>query len=171
MTGTRLIMDFEVTPTSHAFAAYRARGGYATLEKVLRTMRPEEVTKEVASSGILGHGGAAFPAGRKWGVIRLNDDQPHYLCVNADEGEPGTFKDRWILENAPHLLVESMAIAAFALQVRHAFVYIRGEFDLPWRRITGAVDEAYAAGWLGENIAGSGFSLDIVVYRGAGSYV
>ena len=101
-------------------------------------MRPEQVTKEVAASGILGHGGAAFPAGRKWGVIKLNDEQPHYLCANADEGEPGTFKDRWILENAPHLLVESMLIAAFALQVRHAFIYIRGEFDLPYRRIAGS---------------------------------
>ncbi len=94
-------------------------------------MRPEEVTKEVTAAGILGHGGAAFPAGRKWGVIHLNDGQPHYLCCNADEGEPGTFKDRWILEHAPHLLIESMAITAYALQVRHAFVYIRGEFDLP----------------------------------------
>jgi NADH-quinone oxidoreductase subunit F len=171
MSGTKLIMNFEVTPTSHGLADYRARGGYATLQKVLREMRPEEVTKEVAASGILGHGGAAFPAGRKWGVIRLNDGVPHYLCANADEGEPGTFKDRWILENAPHLLIESMAITAYALQVRHAFVYIRGEFDLPWQRIAGAVEEAYAAGWLGEGIAGSGFALDIVVYRGAGSYV
>ena len=171
MSGTKLIMNFEVTPTSHGLADYRARGGYATLEKVLREMRPEEVTKEVAASGILGHGGAAFPAGRKWGVIRLNDGIPHYLCSNADEGEPGTFKDRWILEHAPHLLIESMAITAFALQVRHAFIYIRGEFDLPWRRIAGAVEEAYAAGWLGERIAGTDFSLDLIVYRGAGSYV
>jgi len=138
---------------------------------VLREMRPEQVTKEVAASGILGHGGAAFPAGRKWGVIKLNDGQPHYLCANADEGEPGTFKDRWILENAPHLLIESMLISAFALQVRHAFVYIRGEFDLPYRRLAAAVEEAYAAGLLGENVLGSGFALDLVVYRGAGSYV
>ncbi len=171
MSGTKLLMTFPVTASSHGFADYRARGGYATLEKVLRGMRPDEVTKEVAASGILGHGGAAFPAGRKWGVIKLNDEQPHFLCANADEGEPGTFKDRWILEHAPHLLVESMAIAAYALQVRHAFVYIRGEFDLPYRRIAGAVEEAYAAGWLGAAIADMGFALDIVVYRGAGSYV
>jgi len=171
MSGTKLLMTFPVTASSHALADYRGRGGYATLEKVLRGMRPDEVTKEVAASGLLGHGGAAFPAGRKWGVIKLNDEQPHFLCANADEGEPGTFKDRWILEHTPHLLLESMAIAAFALQVRHAFVYIRGEFDLPYRRIAGAVEEAYAAGWLGEAIAGTGFALDIVVYRGAGSYV
>ena len=171
MTGTKLIMTFPVTATSHLLADVRARGGYATLDKVLRTMRPEEVTKEVAASGILGHGGAAFPAGRKWGVIKLNDEQPHYLCANADEGEPGTFKDRWILENAPHLLLESMLIAAYALQVRHAFVYIRGEFDLPYRRLAGAVEEAYAAGLFGEQIMGTDFCCDIVIYRGAGSYV
>ena len=171
MTGTKLIMTFPVTATSHLLADVRDRGGYATLDKVLRTMRPEEVTKEVAASGILGHGGAAFPAGRKWGVIKLNDEQPHYLCANADEGEPGTFKDRWILENAPHLLLESMLIAAYALQVRHAFVYIRGEFDLPYRRLAGAVEDAYAAGLFGEQIMGTDFCCDIVIYRGAGSYV
>jgi NADH-quinone oxidoreductase subunit F len=171
MTGTKLIMTFPVTATSHLLADYRARGGYQTLEKVLTGMRPEEVTKEVAASGILGHGGAAFPAGRKWGVIKLNDDQPHYLCANADEGEPGTFKDRWILEHAPHLLLESMLIAAYALQVRNAFVYIRGEFDLPYRRLAAAVEEAYEAGWFGSKLLGTDFSCDIVVYRGAGSYV
>jgi len=171
MTGTQLLMTFPVTADSHTLESYCARGGYATLEKVVREMRPEQVTKEVAASGLLGHGGAAFPAGRKWGVIKLNDEQPHYLCANADEGEPGTFKDRWILEHAPHLLIESMLIAAFALQVRHAFVYIRGEFDLPYRRIAGAVEEAYAAGLLGAGIANSAFSCDVIVYRGAGSYV
>jgi NADH-quinone oxidoreductase subunit F len=171
MTGTPLIMTFPVTATSHLLAEVRERGGYGTLAKVLRELRPEEVTKEVAASGILGHGGAAFPAGRKWGVIKLNDEQPHYLCVNADEGEPGTFKDRWILENAPHLLLESMLIACYALQVRHAFVYIRGEFDLPYRRLTAALDEAYAAGLFGECILGTDFCCDVVIYRGAGSYV
>jgi len=171
MPGRALLMDFPVTATSHLLADYRARGGYATLRKVLTSMKPEQVTKEVTASGILGHGGAAFPAGRKWQVIHLDDGQPHYLCANADEGEPGTFKDRWILENAPHRLVESMAIAGYALQVRHAFVYIRGEFDLPYRRLQAAVDEAYDAGLLGERILDTDFAMDLVVYRGAGSYV
>jgi NADH-quinone oxidoreductase subunit F len=171
MTARKLIMTFPVTATSHLLADYRARGGYATLQRVLREMRPEAVTKEVAAAGILGHGGAAFPAGRKWGVIQLNDGQPHYLCANADEGEPGTFKDRWILEHAPHLLLESMLIAAYALQVRHAFVYIRGEFDLPYRRLAAAVEEAYEAGWFGQPLLGTDFVCDLVVYRGAGSYV
>jgi NADH-quinone oxidoreductase subunit F len=171
MPGQQLLMTFAVTATSHSLADYVARGGYATIRKALTQLKPEDVTKEVTASGLLGHGGAAFPAGRKWGVVHLNDHQPHYLCANADEGEPGTFKDRWILENAPHLLLESMLLAAYALQVRNAFVYIRGEFDLPYRRLAAAVEEAYAAGYLGERILGTEFACDIVIYRGAGSYV
>ncbi|MCX7893019.1 MAG: NADH-quinone oxidoreductase subunit NuoF [Burkholderiales bacterium] len=171
MAGTKLLMTFPVTATSHTLADYRARGGYATLARVLREMKPEDVTKEVTASGLQGRGGAAFPVGRKWQVVHLDDGQPHYLCANADEGEPGTFKDRWILENAPHLLLESMLIASYALQVRNAFVYIRGEFDLPYRRLAAAVEEAYGAGYFGERILGSDFSCDVVVYRGAGSYV
>jgi NADH-quinone oxidoreductase subunit F len=168
---TKLLMTFPVTATSHLLAEYRGRGGYTALDKALRQMTPEAVGKEVAASGLQGRGGAAFPAGRKWAVIQLDDGQPHYLCANADEGEPGTFKDRWILENAPHLLIESMMIAAYALQVRHAFVYIRGEFDLPYRRLAGALDEAYAAGLVGANVMGTGFGCELVIYRGAGSYV
>ncbi len=103
--------------------------------------------------------------------MKLDDGQPHFLCANADEGEPGTFKDRWILEHSPHLLLESMLIASHALQVRHAFVYIRGEFDLPHRRLAAAVEESYANGLLGEGILGTGFACDINVIRGAGSYV
>jgi NADH-quinone oxidoreductase subunit F len=171
MTGRKLLMTFPVTATSHTLAEYRARGGYETLAKVLREKTPEDVTKEVTASGLQGRGGAAFAAGRKWSVVHLNDGQPHYLCANADEGEPGTFKDRWILENAPHLLLESMLIASYALQVRNAFVYIRGEFDLPYRRLSGALEEARAAGYFGERILGSDFSCDVIVYRGAGSYV
>jgi NADH-quinone oxidoreductase subunit F len=168
---TKLLMTFPVTATSHLLAEYRARGGYAALDKALRTLTPDAITKEVTASGLQGRGGAAFSAGRKWSVIQLDDGQPHYLCANADEGEPGTFKDRWILENAPHRLIESMLIAAYALQVRHAFVYIRGEFDLPYRRLAAALEEAYAAGLAGEHVLGTDFACDIVIYRGAGSYV
>jgi NADH-quinone oxidoreductase subunit F len=171
MPGKQLLMTFPVTATSHMLADYRQRGGYATLERVLRQMKPEDVTREVTAAGLQGRGGAAFPAGRKWAVVHLNDGQPHYLCANADEGEPGTFKDRWILERAPHLLLESMLIAAYALQVRHAFIYIRGEFDLPYRRLTAAVEESYAVGYWGERILGTDFCCDVNVYRGAGSYV
>jgi NADH-quinone oxidoreductase subunit F len=168
---TKLLMTFPVTATSHLLPEYRARGGYAALDKALRTLTPDVITKEVTASGLQGRGGAAFSAGRKWSVIQLDDGQPHYLCANADEGEPGTFKDRWILENAPHRLIESMLIAAYALQVRHAFVYIRGEFDLPYRRLAAALEEAYAAGLVGEHVLGTDFACDIVIYRGAGSYV
>jgi len=170
MPGRQLIMNFPVTATSHTLADYLARGGYQALKKAL-AMAPQDITKEVTASGLLGHGGAAFPVGRKWAVVKLNDNQPHFLCANADEGEPGTFKDRWILEHAPHLLLESMLIASHALQVRNAFVYIRGEFDLPYRRLAAAVEEAYAAGYFGERILGTDFACDIVVVRGAGSYV
>ena len=162
MPGRQLIMTFPVTATSHTLADYRARGGYEALAKAL-TMAPQDITKEVTASGLLGHGGAAFPVGRKWAVVKLNDNQPHFLCANADEGEPGTFKDRWILEHAPHLLLESMLIACRALQVRNCFVYIRGEFDLPYRRLAAAVEEAYAAGYFGERILGTDdFACDIV---------
>ena len=169
--GRKLIMTFPVTATSHTLADYRARGGYQTIEKVVRTMKAGDVTKEVTASGIQGRGGAAFPAGRKWAVVHLADGQPHYLCANCDEGEPGTFKDRWIIEHAPHLLLESMLIAAYALEVRHAFVYIRGEFDLPYRRLAGAIEEARAAGYLDAPLFGSDFACDIIAHRGAGSYV
>src|SRR5512140_846297 len=171
MPGRPLFMTFPVTADSHGLAAYRARGGYAALEKALRTMKPADVTKEVLAAGLMGRGGAAFPAGRKWQVVVPGDGQPHYLVANADEGEPGTFKDRWILENSPHQLLESMLISSYALDVRNCFVYIRGEFDVPYRRLAAAVEEAYAAGYFGRNILGTGFDCDIVVYRGAGAYV
>jgi NADH-quinone oxidoreductase subunit F len=171
MPGRQLIMSFPVTATSHALSEYRARGGYGALAKTLGQLKPQDVVKEVTASGLQGRGGAAFAVGRKWQVVQYDDGQPHYLIANADEGEPGTFKDRWILENNPHVLLESMLIASYALNVRNCFVYIRGEFDLPYRRLAGAVEEAYAAGLFGRNILGSGFSCDIVVYRGAGAYV
>jgi NADH-quinone oxidoreductase subunit F len=171
MPGRQLLMSFPVTATSHTLAEYRARGGYGALTKALATLKPSDIIKEVTASGLQGRGGAAFEVGRKWQVVQYDDGQPHYLIANADEGEPGTFKDRWILENNPHVLLESMLISSYALNVRNCFVYIRGEFDLPYRRLAGAVEEAYDAGLFGRNVLGSDFSCDIVVYRGAGAYV
>ncbi|WP_373064542.1 NADH-quinone oxidoreductase subunit NuoF [Gemmatimonas sp.] len=171
LSGTKFFMNFPVTDTSHTLAEYRTRFGYQALEKALREMSPTDVTKEVAAAGLLGHGGAAFPAGRKWGVVKLGDGEPHYVCMNADEGEPGTFKDRWLMECVPHMALEGLIIGSYALQGRHAFIYIRGEFDLAYRRMAEAIEEAYAAGLLGENILGTAYSLDVVLYRGAGSYV
>jgi NADH-quinone oxidoreductase subunit F len=165
-----VFMSFAVTGDSHTLDAYRARGGYEALGKALRTLQPEDVEREVTASGLRGRGGANFPVGAKWSFV--NKQNPVvYLCCNADEGEPGTFKDRWILEHAPHQLVEGVLLAAFALHARHAFVYIRGEFDLPLRRLRGALQEARAAGLVGERILGSAVACDIVVHRGGGAYV
>jgi NADH-quinone oxidoreductase subunit F len=170
MSGDAIFFNHAVTEQSHTLAAYRERGGYSGLEKALRSLQPADVEKEVAASGLQGRGGAGFSTGMKWSFI--NKKSPVvYLCCNADEGEPGTFKDRWILEHAPHQLLEGMLLASYALGVRHAFIYIRGEFDLPLRRLHGAVQEARDAGLLGQNILGTEFHCDIVVHRGAGAYV
>ena len=112
MPGKQLLMTFPVTGTSHLMSEYLTRGGYQTLERALKSMKPEEITSEVNASGLQGRGGAGFQVGRKWGVANRGVGQPPYLCANADEGEPGTFKDRWILENNPHVLLESMLIAS-----------------------------------------------------------
>jgi NADH-quinone oxidoreductase subunit F len=165
-----VFMSFAVTSESHTLDAYRGRGGYEALAKALRTLQPEDVEREVTASGLRGRGGANFPVGSKWSFVNKQSPVVH-LCCNADEGEPGTFKDRWILEHAPHQLVEGILLAAFALHARHAFVYIRGEFDLPLRRLRGALQEARAAGLVGEGILGSAFACDIVVHRGGGAYV
>ncbi len=170
MSGDSVFFCYEVTDTSHSLAAYRARGGYAALEKALRELTPVEVATRAKASGLQGRGGAGFMTGLKWEFVS-RDAPVVYLCCNIDEGEPGTFKDRWILEHSPHQLLEGMLIASYALRVRHAFAYIRGEFDLPLRRLQGALDEARAAGLVGENILDTGFSCDIVIHRGAGAYV
>jgi NADH-quinone oxidoreductase subunit F len=170
MSADDIFFCFDVTPASHALDAYRARGGYEALAKALATLQPKDVEREVTTSGLRGRGGANFPVGAKWSFV--NKASPAvYLCCNADEGEPGTFKDRWILEHSPHQLLEGMLLAAYALGVRHAFVYIRGEFDLPFVRLRGALEEARAAGLVGERILGTPFSCDIVVHRGGGAYV
>ena len=169
MNGT-VFQTFPVTATSHTLADYRARGGYAGLEKALREYTPAQVGERAKASGLQGRGGAGFMTGLKWEFV--SKDAPIvYLCCNIDEGEPGTFKDRWILEHSPHQLLEGMLIASYALRVRHAFAYIRGEFDLPLRRLQAALKEAHDAGLVGENVLGTGFSCDIVIHRGAGAYV
>ncbi|RNC68496.1 MAG: NADH oxidoreductase (quinone) subunit F [Desulfuromonadales bacterium] len=170
MSEPRIFFNFEVTADSHTLAAYRQRGGYRALEKALQTMAPLDIENEVKASGLRGRGGAGFPTGMKWSFVDKKSPVV-YLCCNADEGEPGTFKDRWIFENASHQLIEGILLAAFALRVRHAFIYIRGEFDLPLKRLRQALDEARAANLVGEKILGSCYSCDIIVHRGAGAYV
>jgi len=146
-------------------------GGYATARRVLTDMEPAQVVDEVKSSGLRGRGGAGFPTGMKWGFLPKDNPKPRYLLINADESEPGTFKDRQILENNPYLLLESALISAFAIQSHKAYIYIRGEFARAAKGLIEAVRQAEAAGHLGKNIYGSGFDLDIVVHRGAGAYI
>jgi NADH-quinone oxidoreductase subunit F len=150
--------------------AYVASGGYAAAKKAL-SMTPEQLIDEVSRSNLRGLGGAGFPTARKWSFIPKTSPKPKYLVVNADEGEPGTFKDRYILERDPHALLEGMIIGAYAIGSHKAYVYIRGEYFRSAQRFSRAVQEAYAQGWLGTNIQGSGFDLDVVVHRGAGAYI
>ena len=157
-------------PESHTLAAYRAAGGYAALRKAFG-MGPDAVAAEVKKSNLRGLGGAGFPTATKWGFVPKQRTGPVYLVVNADEGEPGTFKDRYLLERDPHALIEGMLIAACAVGAETSFVYIRGEYVRPWRIFSEAVREAEAAGLLGENILGSGFRHRIVIHRGAGAYI
>ena len=153
---------------SHTLERYLATGGYEGLRKAL-AMTPEAVCTEVDKASLLGRGGAGFPAGRKWSMLRKNPVT--YLVVNGDESEPATFKDHLLVERDPHQLVEGVLIAAFALQVTRVFIYLRGEFALGLERVQGAVNDAYAQGAAGRNIFGSGFSIDVVVHPGAGAYV
>jgi len=157
-------------PGSHTLAVYRETGGYAGLEKAF-AMKPAEITEEVKRSNLRGLGGAGFPTGVKWGFLPKGHPGPIYLVINADEGEPGTFKDRYLLERDPHALIEGMIFSAYAIGAHLAFVYIRGEYVQPWRIFSRAVAEAYEAGLLGKNIGGSGFALDVIVHRGAGAYI
>jgi NADH-quinone oxidoreductase subunit F len=158
-------------PAGTWFDTYRNDGGYRAASKVLTSMTPEQVIDEVSKARLRGLGGAGFPTGKKWTFIPKQSTKPRYLVVNADEGEPGTFKDRYILERDPHALLEGILIAAYAIGSRKAYVYIRGEYFRPARRLQHAVDEAYRHGWLGKNIQGTGFDLDVVIHRGAGAYI
>ena len=154
---------------SHRLATYEAAGGYANLKKHL-SLKPEEIIETVKKSNLRGRGGAGFPTGMKWGFLPKDNPKPRYLCVNADESEPGTYKDRVILENDPHQLIEATVISSYAIGAKTAYIYIRGEFHEGYRSLQGAVLEAYAAGFVGRNILGTGADVDVHVHRGAGSY-
>jgi NADH-quinone oxidoreductase subunit F len=162
MAETVLMRNF-ANADSHTLNAYRGGGGYAAWDKA-RQMEPAAITEEVKKANLRGLGGAGFPTGTKWSFIPKAHTGPVYLVVNADEGEPGTFKDRYLLERDPHALIEGMLIAARAIRCTKSFVYIRGEYVQPWRRFSAAVQEAYDAGLLGQG-------FDVVVHRGAGAYI
>ena len=157
-------------PKQYLLETALKKGAYEGLKKAL-SMTPDEVIEEVKASGIRGRGGAGFPTGLKWGFIPKVAPMPKYVCCNADEGEPGTFKDRVIIENDPHLLLEGLAIAGYAIGAKTGYIYIRGEFAFGAKRLEAAIEEARAKGLLGKNIFGKGFDYDIHVHRGAGAYI
>lgn len=148
---------------------YQSKGGYKTLKKAL-SKKPQEIVEEVKASGLRGRGGAGFPTGVKWGFLP-NNKEPRYLLCNADEGEPGTFKDRMMMERAPHQLIEGMLISAYAIQSQKSYIYIRGEYQQAYRILKQALKEAYKAGFLGKKILKSSFSHEMDIYLGAGAYI
>ena len=150
---------------------YLKNEGYAAAKKALSGMKPDEILEEVKAANLRGRGGAGFPAGVKWGFVPKDIEKPKYLCVNADEGEPGTFKDRYIMNHNPHLLIEGIIISSYCVGINTAFIYIRGEYEAVALRLEEAISEAYDKGFLGENMLGTGFKLDVFVHRGAGAYI
>jgi len=158
-------------PGSETLDGYLASGGYQGLRRVLKEFTPEKFVEEVKAAGLRGRGGAGFPTGMKWGFLPKGKEKPRYLCINADESEPGTFKDRLLIEKDPHLVLEGIIAAAYAIECHLAFFYIRGEFHQGYRTFEKAIAEARARGFLGKNILGSGFDLEVLVYRGAGAYI
>jgi NADH-quinone oxidoreductase subunit F len=171
-TGTTLFVQHFGNNANRALTYYLEKmQGYEAAKKVIGSMTPDQVIEEVKKSNIRGRGGAGFPTGMKWSFIPKGGDKPKYLVCNADESEPGTFKDRDIIRYSPHLLIEGLIIGSFAIDCKHAYVYIRGEYTREAKIFQAAIDEAYEKGYLGKNIFGSQFSIDITMHRGAGAYI
>ncbi|HMV15231.1 MAG TPA: NADH-quinone oxidoreductase subunit NuoF [Chitinophagales bacterium] len=167
----KLLLKYDHIPGINTLAVYRQHNGYKSLEKALKTLKPDEVVEEVKKSGLRGRGGAGFPTGMKWSFLAKPEGVPRHLVCNADESEPGTFKDRYLMERIPHLLVEGMIIASYALGANASYIYVRGEYYYIIKILQKAIKEAYAAGLLGKNILGSGFDLDLYVQPGGGAYI
>ena len=167
----KLLLKNDHIPGIAALKTYKENGGYTAMEKALKTMSPEALLEEVKTSGLRGRGGAGFPTGMKWSFLAKPEGVPRYLVVNADESEPGTFKDRYLMERIPHLLIEGMVISSFSLGANSAYIYVRGEYFYVSRILEQAIEEAYASGLLGKNILGTGYDLDIYVQIGAGAYI
>ena len=167
---TPVITEHWDDPESFKLANYEKHGGYTAIKTALKS-DPDDVIQTIKDSGLRGRGGAGFPTGLKWGFVPQGDGKPHYLVVNADESEPGACKDIPIMLANPHALIEGIVIAAWAIRAKHAFIYVRGEVPQPIRRLEAAVAEAEAAGYIGENILGSGLDLNVVVHAGAGAYI
>ncbi|MFZ4633452.1 MAG: NADH-quinone oxidoreductase subunit NuoF [Saprospiraceae bacterium] len=171
MPGRKLLIANAHIEGIHTLDVYRKNGGYRSVEKALKHMSPDEVVEEVKKSGLRGRGGAGFPTGLKWSFLAKPEGVPRYLLCNADESEPGTFKDRFLMEKIPHLLIEGMIVSSFALGANTSYIYIRGEYSWIVHILERAIAEAYQAGWLGKNILGSGYDLDLYVSPGAGAYI
>ena len=167
----KLLIQNDKIPNINTLEVYRAHGGYASVEKALKTMTPEQVVEEVKKSGLRGRGGAGFATGLKWSFLAKPEGVPRHLVCNADESEPGTFKDRYLMEKIPHLLIEGMITSSYALGANTSYIYIRGEYFYVARILEKAIEEAYANGWLGKNILGTDYSLDLYVQVGGGAYI
>jgi len=170
MPELRIIRNYVGIKDSHTIESYKSRDGYTALGKALK-MDPEDIIDEIKKAGLRGRGGPGFPTGVKWSFIQRDSKKPIYLCCNADESEPGSFKDREVLEQDPHQMLEGIMIACYTINSHKAYVYIRGEMPYGASIIEGAIKEAYDNGYLGKNILNTGFDLDIVLFRGAGAYI
>lgn len=169
--GKKLLLKHIDVPGIQTFEVYRKNDGYKSVEKALKTMTSDQVVEEVKISGIRGRGGAGFPTGLKWSFLAKPEGVPRYLVCNADESEPGTFKDRYLMERIPHLLIEGMITSAYALGANTAYIYIRGEYFYIHKILEKAIEEAYSNGFLGENILGTGYNLNLYMQIGAGAYI
>lgn len=167
----KILLEHAHIPGIETFDTYRKNGGYEALEKAIKTMTPEAVVEEAKKSGVRGRGGAGFPMGMKWGFLAKPEGVPRYLVCNADESEPGTFKDHYLMKTIPHLLIEGMIISSFALGTNKSFIYVRGELMYVIQILEKAIAEAKANGFLGKNILGSGYDLELVVHPGGGAYI
>ena len=167
----KLLLEHIDVEGIRSYDVYRKQGGYQAVEKALKGMSSDDVVEEVKKSGLRGRGGAGFPTGMKWSFLAKPDGVPRHLLCNADESEPGTFKDRYLMEKIPHLLIEGMILSSYALGANQSYIYIRGEYMFVMRIVEQAIAEAYANGWLGKNIMGSGFDLDLAITPGAGAYI
>ena len=171
MEQSRILTKYIDLPESWMLKAYRSHGGYEAAVTAITEYPADDLIELIKKSGLRGRGGAGFPTGMKWSFVPKNIPKPTYLVCNADESEPGTFKDRLLIERDPHQIVEGMIIASHALRVRTAFIYVRGEMTLGAKRLQHAIDEAYAAGCLGKDLLGTGMDLEIILFIGAGAYI
>ncbi|MEJ5089487.1 NADH-quinone oxidoreductase subunit NuoF [Sphingobacterium faecium] len=167
----KLLLTHIDVPGIQTFEVYRQQGGYRAVEKAIKTMSPDDVVEEVKKSGLRGRGGAGFPTGMKWSFLAKPEGVPRYLVCNGDESEPGTFKDRFLMTHIPHALLEGMIVSSYALGAHTSYIYVRGEMMPQIRILERAIEEAKAAGFLGKNILGSGYDLEIYVQPGAGAYI